>query len=209
MPIRIYILAPTPALRSGLRALLSGEEQVEVVGEAATLDELNEYAGLDVILLAGDGYSLDSLAAAVVEADPLPALLLLSEHPGAIYTLADLPLRAWGLLPPDAEEDELFAAVLALHEGLLAATPALLRPLLGEAPAQLADENEIIEELTARENEVLQLLAQGLPNKQIALELGISEHTVKFHISAIYAKLSVTNRTEAVRRALRLGLVVL
>jgi DNA-binding NarL/FixJ family response regulator len=68
---------------------------------------------------------------------------------------------------------------------------------------------ELIEELTARESEVLQLLAQGLANKQIALALGISEHTVKFHISSIYAKLGVTNRTEAVTQGARLGLIVL
>jgi DNA-binding NarL/FixJ family response regulator len=98
--------------------------------------------------------------------------------------------------------------VLAVHEGLLAAAPALMRPLLGPAVAH-RDDAELAEELTERELDVLQLLAEGLANKQIALQLNISEHTVKFHSSAIYAKLGVTNRTEAVRRGARLGLLVL
>jgi DNA-binding NarL/FixJ family response regulator len=208
MTIRVLILAPTPALRSGLRALLGAEEAIEVVGEAAGAEMLDEFSGLEVIVLAGDELPADEWVAAFGEAEPPPALLLLSEEAEAARELNSLPLRAWGLLPPDADEDELIAAVFALHEGLLAASPALLQPLLGAAPAYSAEE-ELFEELSPREGEVLQLLSQGFPNKQIAMELGISEHTVKFHISAIYAKLGVTNRTEAVRRALRLGLVAL
>lgn len=117
-------------------------------------------------------------------------------------------MRAWGLLSPESSELELIAAVLAVHEGLLAAAPALMRPLLGPTITREAD-TELAEELTERELDVLQLLAEGLANKQIALQLNISEHTVKFHSSAIYAKLGVTNRTEAVRRGARLGLLVL
>ena len=102
------------------------------------------------------------------------------------------------------------AAVHALHEGLIAGTPLLLQPVLGAVPAlNLSGNDELIDELTPRENEVLQLLAQGLANKQIALRLGISEHTVKFHSSAIYSKLNVTNRTEAVGQGARMGLIVL
>jgi DNA-binding NarL/FixJ family response regulator len=83
-----------------------------------------------------------------------------------------------------------------------------MQPLLGPS-IELDEDEEEAEELTEREGEVLQLLAQGLANKQIALSLEISEHTVKFHVSSIYAKLGVTNRTEAVRRGARLGLIVL
>lgn len=209
MSIRVFILAPTPALRSGLRALLEADEAIEVVGEAATPDSLEEFAGLDVIVLADDELPLEALASTLIESEPPPAILLLSEQPAAARPLAHLPLRAWGLLPPDVEEDELAAAVFAVHEGLLAASPALLQPLLGPAPARSGDEEALVEELTPRELEVLELLALGYPNKQIALELNISEHTVKFHSSAIYAKLGATNRTEAVRQALRLGLITL
>lgn len=204
---RIAILAPTPALRSGLRALLSADERVEVMAEAASIADLEELDGLDVLIATGD-ISAEALGRAFAEAEPPPACLLLGENSQAARVLAGLPLRAWGLLPLDASEEELLAAVFALHEGLMTASPALMQPLLGAAPA-IHDTDELVEELTPRELDVLQLLAQGLANKQIALQLNISEHTVKFHSSAIYAKLGVTNRTEAVRRGARLGLVVL
>jgi len=206
--IRLAILAPTPALRSGLRALLAADERIEVLAEAASLNDLQDLGALDVLLVAGEDYSLEALRAPLENAEAPPALLLLSEEPTAARSLARLPLRAWGLLPPEAGEEELIAAVAALHEGLLAAAPALVQPLFGPAAA-LAETDELAEELTDREGQVLQLLAQGFPNKQIALQLSISEHTVKFHVSAIYAKLGVTNRTEAMRRGVRLGLIVL
>lgn len=206
--IRLAILAPTPALRSGLRSLLSADERIEVLVEVSSVADLQDLGALDVLLVAGDMHSLESLRAPLENAEAPPALLLLSEETSAARSLAGLPLRAWGLLPPEAGEEELLAAVSALHEGLLAAAPALVQQLFGPAPA-LDESDELLEELTERESQVLQLLAQGFPNKQIALQLAISEHTVKFHVSAIYAKLTVTNRTEAVRRGVRLGLVVL
>lgn len=206
--IRVAILSLSPALRSGLRALLSAEERIEVLAEAASLADLQEVDGLDVLLIADAEISAAALRAALAEAEPPPAILLLSERAETARAISGLPLRAWGLLPPEASEEELIAAVLAVHEGLLAASPALMRPLLGAAPT-LNESEELAEELTERELDVLQLLAHGLPNKQIAMQLQISEHTVKFHSSAIYAKLGVTNRTEAVRRGARLGLIVL
>jgi DNA-binding NarL/FixJ family response regulator len=206
--IRVALLAPTPALRSGLRALLAADERIQVLAEAAAPGDLEDLGALDVLLVAGEDYSLEALRFTLENAEAPPALLLLSAETTAARSLAGLPLRAWGLLPPEASEEELLAAVAALHEGLLAAAPALVQPLFGPAPA-LAETDELAEELTDRESQVLQLLAQGFPNKQIALQLAISEHTAKFHVSAIYAKLGVTNRTEAVRRGVRLGLIVL
>jgi DNA-binding NarL/FixJ family response regulator len=100
--------------------------------------------------------------------------------------------------------------VHALGEGLWAGSPALLGSLLERQPAaMLEDGDPIIDPLTAREREVLQLAAEGLANKQIALSLGISEHTVKFHLSSLYTKLGVTSRTEAIRAGARRGWVVL
>lgn len=95
----------------------------------------------------------------------------------------------------------------ALHQGLLVGDPALLQPFL-PSTARRSD-NVPVEPLTEREGQVLQRLAQGLANKQIAAVLGISEHTVKFHVSAIYSKLGATSRTEAVRIGVRQGLIVL
>lgn len=204
--IRLAILAPTPALRSGLRALLASAEQIEILGETASVADL-DLNTLDVVIAAGD-LSPELLRTTLEGVDAPPALLLLTDDPQAARQLAALPLRAWGALPEDAGEEELLAAVHAVHEGLLAAAPALIQPLLG--PVTLLEEGEdLAEELTGRESEVLQLLAQGMANKQIALRLTISEHTIKFHVSSIYAKLGVTNRTEAVRRGARLGLIML
>lgn len=202
---QVAILAAAPALRSGLRALLAEESRIKVAAEAATLAGLLEQdAELDVVLLA-EGLPLAELAEALQASDEPPAVLLLSEAREVAQQLAALPARAWGWLPPDCSQQELAAAILALHEGLIAAPPAMLSALLTPA----STETPLEEELTERELDVLQLLAEGLANKQIALQLGISEHTVKFHSSSIYAKLGVTNRTEAVRRAARLGLLVL
>jgi DNA-binding CsgD family transcriptional regulator len=79
----------------------------------------------------------------------------------------------------------------------------------GRGKIKLGEDDSLVESITAREKEVLQLMAEGLANKQIALSLGISEHTVKFHLSSLYAKLNVANRTEAVRAGLGLGLISL
>jgi DNA-binding NarL/FixJ family response regulator len=205
--IRLAILAPTPALRTGLRALLAGDERIEVTAEAAVISEL-DLDGLDVLLVAGPEIFPDSLRLSLEQLASPPALLLLSDDAQIARAIAALPVRAWGLLSPDVGEEELLAAVNAVHEGLLVAAPALIQPLLGPV-TQFAEQDELTEELTDREGEILQLLALGLANKQIAARLGISEHTVKFHVSAIYSKLGVTNRTEAVSRGARLGLIVL
>ena len=137
--------------------------------------------------------------------------MLVSEDPQDVYGLVDLPVRAWGSVSADSPPEELLAALQAVHAGLATASPALLGAALRRlAPAGDGSGLELpLEALTDRESEVLQWLAQGLPNKGIAAALGISEHTVKFHISSIYAKLGASNRTEAVRLGVQWGLVVL
>jgi DNA-binding NarL/FixJ family response regulator len=114
------------------------------------------------------------------------------------------------VLSTDVSSDELAAAICAVGEGLWVGAPGLVRGLV--RPAGRGDgsnEEPLIEPLTAREKEVLQLMAEGLANKQIALRLAISEHTVKFHLSSLYAKLNAAGRTEAVKRGLGLGLISL
>ena len=86
--IRVLILAPTPALRSGLRALLSGEENIEVLAEAASISELHELDGLDVLLVAGDEINFGALRDALKEAEPTPAVLLLNEQPEVARAIA-------------------------------------------------------------------------------------------------------------------------
>lgn len=193
----VFIIAPTPALRAGLRAMLAGGG-LEVVGEAAGA-ALAPVA--DVVVAAGDNPAAVGRALA---GDEGAALVALSDDPRLPSLLRAMPLRGWAVVSPDAGPDELAAAVGAAAQGFVAVPRQLADQLAprpaGEPPA---------EPLTAREAEVLGLLSQGLPNKQIALRLQISEHTVKFHIAAIFAKLGAGSRTEAVSIGARQGLITL
>jgi len=217
---RIVVLASALAVRSGLRTLLEAGEQVEVVDEAATLGEaLPLPKDTDVLVAVADPIGLSQLTESLLDAEPLPVLVLLAaQEADAARILAALHPRAWGLLPLDASAEELAAAVGALREGLFVGLPSLLAPL--SASLQQGVRKDVrpvsgeavemaVEPLTERELQILHLLAQGLANKQIALRLGISEHTVKFHVSGIYHKLGASNRTEAVRLGARQGLIVL
>jgi DNA-binding NarL/FixJ family response regulator len=199
--MRVSVVAAAMALRVGLREVLNGLPGVTVVAEAAHPEALPACEA-DVLVLAG-AVDLGGL-------EKTTALLLLTDDPADAQGLFDLSLLAWGVLPLNASEDELSAALRSLGEGLWVGAPALLRNLFSRRPLQALDEAGFTgEALTGRETEVLQLTAQGLANKQIALALGISEHTVKFHLSSLYAKLGVASRTEAVHAGARRGLVVL
>ena len=206
-PIRIAILAPTLAGRVGLRTLLGVSDAIQIVIETADPATLQNYEwdDVDVLVLQGEE-TLNELAPLWIS-EAKPGILWISDDPQAAKILRGLPLSAWGLLSSEASSEELLAAVHALHQGLIVAPRRHLEPLwIDNLPEETDD---LIEQLTPRETEILELLAQGLANKQIALELEISEHTVKFHVSSIYAKLGATNRMEAVRMGLQLGLITL
>ena len=201
--IRVAVIAPAMALRVGLREVLGGVPDLDVVAEAARLEELSAQ-DVDVLVLT----SPDGLRA--LDADSAPAVLLLTDDPDEVRELQNQALPAWGALPVNASEDELGAAVRALGEGLWVGSPALLRTLFRRpSVVEVSDTEPLPDPLTGREIQVLQMMASGLANKQLALSLGISEHTVKFHLSSLYAKFGVTSRTEAVRAGARRGLVVL
>ena len=194
-------MATARAMRIGLREVLNGLPGLSVVTEATRLEDLSADEA-DVVVIASP--------AAFEHFGNDEAILLLTDEPQEAQELLNLDLRAWGVLPVNAGEDELKAAIGALAEGLWVGAPTLIRDLLARKPARELYEDETdAQALTARETEVLQLTAQGLANKQIALQLGISEHTVKFHLSSLYARLGVTSRTEAVRSGARRGLVML
>ncbi|MCS7003383.1 MAG: response regulator transcription factor, partial [Dehalococcoidia bacterium] len=114
--------------------------------------------------------------------------------------------RPWAYLPRDAAGQRIAAAARAVVGGLVALDPTLASRVV--APSPVAD-SDGADELTAREREVLELVALGLPNKAIAQRLAISEHTVKFHVAAILARLGAASRTEAVRIGARRGLIKL
>ncbi|MCS6940671.1 MAG: response regulator transcription factor [Roseiflexaceae bacterium] len=199
----VLIVAPTPALRAGLRALLA-EANVEIIGAIGSLaDPAGIPAATDVILAADESVLTD--ADQVLGEEPRYAALLLTDDARQADVLRRLPLTAWGILTHDVGAAELAAALHAVAQGLIVLAPELAARLNLPTPV----EEPAGEPLTARERDVLELVSQGLSNKQIAQKLQISEHTVKFHLSSIFAKLGVSSRTEAVNRGARQGIITL
>jgi DNA-binding NarL/FixJ family response regulator len=180
---------------------------IEVVEEAATTSDLAERAlGADLLVL-GDGNVLEHHVRPLLD-EGVTGVLVLSEDAAPSRVLGDLPLGGWGIVPPDATASELRAAVEAVAEGLVViALPLARRILTRSSQVQAVGGDTLEEPLTEREMEVLELLSQGLSNKLIARQLGISEHTVKFHVSSLYTKLGAASRTDAVHRGARLGLI--
>jgi DNA-binding NarL/FixJ family response regulator len=174
-------------MRAGLQALLSSDKAITVVN-----DLLEDDAEADVIITSASAVSFAENESA--------AILFLRDEQFNVEEMKRSN-RVWGILPTESSPEELIAAIHALSQGLIVGTPTLL----------FESEDEPLERgpLTERELEVIGLLAKGLANKQIALALGISEHTVKFHVSSIYTKLNVTSRIEAVREGLRGGWIAL
>lgn len=219
--MRVGVIAPNLALRAGIRSHLSQENNgntdspaevdFEVVFEGTSASELLlTAAAVDVLVIADEMANQSGLSHALREDEAQPGILVLSDDPQQARVLTGLPLRGWGVLPLDTRAEELQAGLQAVYEGLVVGTQQMFAPALAQAKLLTEQETDPLNaKLTERENQVLQLLARGLANKQIALALSISEHTVKFHISSIYAKLGTNNRTEAVRAGIQRGLVTI
>lgn len=206
IPIRVLIVANDPLARAGLSALLEDRAECSVVASLPVQD-LNERM-LDVyqpdVLLWDAGWENEATDqrkdASWLSEDSPPIIALLSDRTQSIG------VRPQGMLAREADGDELIIAMQAVIRGL-----TILRPEFGTQilPSSKGLDIYPIEQLTAREIEVLQQLAEGLPNKTIAERLGVSEHTIKFHVNAIFRKLGAQSRTDAVVRATRLGLILL
>jgi DNA-binding NarL/FixJ family response regulator len=199
------------ALRIGLRALLQDIPEIQVCGEGATLSEANVFANeADVLLAAGDpAWSVIDVNQPASHEGPRGLVVLSDQVERAAGLVNTWGGPAWGVLSSAASPEELAAAIQGVYEGLVVGAPELLAKVLTTPRQSVAPDSESSVELTNREREVLQFLAQGLANKQIGHALGISEHTVKFHVSGIYTRLGATNRTEAVRIGLQHGLISL
>lgn len=203
--IRISLAVPGLALRAGLRSLLESDPALQIINASAQPDT----AQADVLVVT-DAIAPEEIRRILVESEADVALLVLGENASAAQAYNRLPVLAWGAIPMDATIEEMTAAIHALHSGLVVVYPDWIERLMVQrvfGPSM--DTEPLVEPLTERETEVLQYLAQGLSNKQIAVKLHISEHTVKFHVSSIYGKLGATNRAEAVRLGVQWGLVVL
>ncbi len=209
--IRVALLIRSPVQRAGLRSLLEDESDIAVI-EAADPAVIGMAYGdqTDVLVLDGGALSEPGVAASVDAYNPAGVLALVAGSPADLRLAAGIGAPSWGVLPESADPAEIAAAVRSLAVGLVVISPSFLGSdswIRGIWEAE--DMEPLPEELTVREMEVLALLARGLPNKQIAQELFISENTVKFHVSSICGKLGAANRTEAVRLGLRRGLISL
>ena len=228
----VFIVAKSAIMRAGLESLIQTNEDFTVTGSAAEISAapFNFSAGqtADVLLvnvereqdfselliaLSGNPEDFDSQPAAIV--------LLPPELQSQEYFTKALQSGARGILPNDASTNEILAAVTSAANGLVSLLPEMLEDVLSfsvgangwntgnENDKQNFSSNDLIEALTPREAEILEMMTDGASNKSIAYQLDISEHTVKFHVASIFAKLGVNTRTEAVTQALRRGLIIL
>jgi DNA-binding NarL/FixJ family response regulator len=226
--LRVLVIGDDPLARSGLLALFSADPGLRAAGQLAAnaeaLAELDRHSA-DVLLI-DLGPETSSVLAGLEELRGLfgagdaaglgspPALALVSSEEAALWAFT---AGAQGLLFRDAEASEVQAALRSVARGLVVldgALAPLLRARIGVAgappeSAEPAGPPAGPDALTPRELEVLALLSEGHTNRAIAEQLGISEHTAKFHVNAILSKLGAETRTEAVVRAARLGLIVL
>jgi DNA-binding NarL/FixJ family response regulator len=195
--IRVAIAAASPVVRAGLESLVVSSAGMELAGAFADAHGL-EALRPDVVLVAG---------VEPPESDGVPIVLLASEAQ-TVFSAERFQAGVRAILPPDATPAAVIAALEAVAAGFAIIAPHELDSLLparAEATA-LPDSSAAI---TPRELEVLRMMAEGAANKTIAWKLGISEHTVKFHVASILGKLGAGTRTEAVTIGIRKGLVLI
>ncbi|GAB5493197.1 MAG: response regulator transcription factor [Phototrophicaceae bacterium] len=207
--LRVLIVSDNLLTRAGLAALLDTQDDILVVGQITTStlpEELDLYRA-DMIVCDLGWQASDSIETlSQIDNKDIPILVLLTDENDSATLLNILnQFPVYGLLLNENDSDILMIALQTVANGLIVIDPNLSSYI---ATSNLITET-ITEDLTQRENEVLQLLAQGLTNKAIALQLGITDHTVKFHVNAIMTKLNAQSRTEAVIIATRAGLIIL
>jgi DNA-binding NarL/FixJ family response regulator len=205
--IRVFIVAASSFARAGLQSVITALG-MEVAGSAATVDPLaGQWLELeaDILLLEAHGEqfeaAIDSLTSSQIATES--AIVLLSDRVEQRAMTDALRAGVRAVLPSDISPQQLAASLEAAAAGLVVILPAEIESIFPARDRLLA------EPLTPRENEVLQMLAAGLGNKEIATKCGISEHTVKFHVASILGKLGAASRTEAVTLGIRHGIVLL
>jgi len=210
--IRTFIVAASPLVRAGLENILA-TQGVEVVGAVSSLESLADRLveeEVDVVLVDGSGDQFETVLGSIddLELGSEVAVILLADHPAPGRVAEAVRAGIGAILPTGASPEQLVLAMQAASVGLIVVHRGEIDSTFPGAPASrpLA---ELLEPLTRREHEVLQMLASGLGNKEIATRLTISEHTVKFHVASILGKLGAASRTEAVALGIRHGLVLL
>jgi NarL family two-component system response regulator YdfI len=206
--IRVLVAASSILIRAGLEALVRASPSLDLAGSegdltnlAAAIDRVRPDVALADLELEPDEPPPESLA-------PAPMVLLVN-NPGASWIADALRSGVRAILPRDAAFAEISAAIEAAAAGLVALHPAEMNTLLSVSRPDRPPTLEAGEALTPRELDVFAMLAEGAGNKTIAWKLGISEHTVKFHVASIMGKLNAASRTEAVAIGIRRGLIML
>ncbi|MFJ3866588.1 response regulator [Streptomyces nigra] len=208
-PITLLIVDDHPVVRDGLRGMFASAPGFTVLGEAASGEEAVERAAAldpDVILMdlrmpGGGGVAA---IARLTRTGARARILVLTTYDTDTDTIPAIEAGATGYLLKDAPRDELFTAVRAAAEGRTVLSPAVASRLVS---AVRTPRRERDEPLSAREREVLALVARGTSNREIARDLFISEATVKTHLTHLYAKLGVNDRAAAVATAYERGIL--
>lgn len=195
--IQVLVATTSAILQAGLEALIQTSPNLQLVSSARSLTQAINILKPDVVIVAQDGQEEEML-----DAWNGSSLILLSDH----WAPEVLRSGVKAILPLDSSASAIVAAVEAVAVGLIVLHPDFSERLLQNVPATRSMTTQT---LTPREVEVLNMLAEGTGNKTIASRLGISEHTVKFHIGSIFNKLGVSSRTEAVTLGVRQGLILL
>jgi two-component system, NarL family, nitrate/nitrite response regulator NarL len=198
--LRVLVVAASPALRAGLVSLLASDRQLDpMVAEGVEIGDAGS-APSTIVVDYSIGEPEEILS--VAEAFPGTPLVMIGADPATDGPgLSGAPVA---YLPSDVDAAALAAAVRATATGLIVLDPSVAGATGVHAHARTSENAET---LTAREREVLLLVAEGLPNKAIARDLGISEHTAKFHVGSLLGKLGAASRTEAVTLATRRGIL--
>lgn len=207
--IRILLVDDHALVRRGFQMILAAEEDMEVVGEAAdgrAAIELAEQLQPDVVVMDVAMPGLNGIEATrrLVEALPRSRVLALSMHKDSVYVREILRAGARGYLLKDAFDRDLVAAVRAVARGEAYLSPAVSEAVLSDYRKQVVDPLDL---LTSREREILQMLAEGKTNKEIASTLNLSVYTVDAHRGRIMEKLNLHSIGELVRFAVRKGLI--
>ncbi len=200
-PRRVLVVAAYPALRAGLRALLADDASLDAI--AVDREDLaTESAEIPAVIVADFSAGEPDDLATLTDAFPATPLVLVGADPSEDGPgLAGAPVA---YVASDVDAAALSAAVHAVASGLIVLDPTIAGATGVHVHTRVSPEGE---PLTTREREVLELVAAGLPNKAIARELGISEHTAKFHVGSLLSKLGAGSRTEAVTLATRRGIL--
>ncbi len=210
--IRVILADDHPLIRQGLRTMLETSDQVEILAEASEGRELIEMVAAhqpDVVVVDIRMPDMDGLEAVrrIRKRHPNVKALMLTVHDEEAYVHEAIRAGASGYLLKTVSADELVKGIVTVAAGKAMLHPAITRHLINEFAEMSREDGRPAKELSPRERDVLQLLAYGKSNKEIAKSLGIGAQTVKTHISHIFTKLGAADRTGAVANALRKGLV--